>query len=60
MLIDEINMSCRSYILFFVFLQLKQRNNRKDVEGYFGIVWAGRWFVFLVEPCAAGNDVRLC
>ncbi len=27
---------------------------------YFGFVWGGRWFVFLVEPCAAGKDVRLC
>ena len=20
----------------------------------------GRWFVFLLEPCATGRDVRLC
>lgn len=36
------------------------KNNRKHVEGYFSIVQGGRWFVFLAEPCAAGNDVRLC
>lgn len=51
----------QSYILYFVFGPLKQkyRNNRKNVEEYFSVVLGGRWFVFLVEPCAAGKDVRL-
>lgn len=41
------------------FRTTKTRNNRKNVEEYFSVVLGGRWFVFLVEPCAAGKDVRL-